>query len=149
MKFVHRKALRDVKYKGYYIPAGWQVLPVFTAVHLDPAIHQNPSKFDPSRWNVCTLSIVAPVYSAIFHSVFCNTFGLVKCMQDRSMRKIVNPFGGGMRLCPGTDLAKLEATIFLHHLVLNYRYILFAYYTARNTEFSNFRVYRKKKLIWS
>ncbi|KAK1383871.1 putative cholesterol monooxygenase (Side-chain-cleaving) [Heracleum sosnowskyi] len=92
VKFVHRKALMDVKYKGYYIPAGWQVLPVFTAVHMDPAIHQNPSKFDPLRWN------------------------------DRSMRKIVNPFGGGMRLCPGTDLAKLEATIFLHHLVLNYRW---------------------------
>ncbi|XP_017239814.1 cytochrome P450 724B1 [Daucus carota subsp. sativus] len=92
VKFVHRKALEDVKYKGYYIPAGWQVLPVFTAVHLDPAIHQNPAKFDPLRWN------------------------------DRSTRKIVNPFGGGMRLCPGTDLAKLEATIFLHQLVLNYRW---------------------------
>lgn len=49
---------------------------------------------------------------------------MLTCMQDRSTRKIVNPFGGGMRLCPGTDLAKLEATIFLHQLVLNYRYIL-------------------------
>lgn len=145
---MHRKALIDVKYKGYYIPAGWQVLPVFTAVHLDPSIHQNPSEFDPSRWNVCT---IAPLYSVLYivHSFFYNTFGMVKWMQDRSMKKIVNPFGGGMRLCPGTDLAKLEATIFLHHLVLNYRYILFPYYIARQNLFLYLRISRKRTLIWS
>lgn len=32
------------------------------------------------------------------------------------------PFGGGQRLCPGLDLARLEASIFLHHLVTNFRY---------------------------
>ncbi|KAK8491425.1 hypothetical protein V6N13_003320 [Hibiscus sabdariffa] len=32
------------------------------------------------------------------------------------------PFGGGPRLCPGADLAKLEIAFFLHHLVLNYRW---------------------------
>ncbi|KAI4318738.1 hypothetical protein MLD38_032408 [Melastoma candidum] len=30
------------------------------------------------------------------------------------------PFGGGGRLCPGKDLAKLEIAIFLHHFLLNY-----------------------------
>ncbi|KAL3833003.1 hypothetical protein ACJIZ3_007739 [Penstemon smallii] len=30
------------------------------------------------------------------------------------------PFGGGGRLCPGNDLAKLETSIFLHHFLLNY-----------------------------
>jgi hypothetical protein len=32
------------------------------------------------------------------------------------------PFGGGQRLCPGVDLARLEASIFLHHLVTSFRY---------------------------
>ena len=33
------------------------------------------------------------------------------------------PFGGGLRLCPGLDLARLEASIFLHHLVTSFRYV--------------------------
>ena len=35
--------------------------------------------------------------------------------------KRFTPFGGGPRLCPGSELAKVEAAFFLHHLVLNYR----------------------------
>ncbi|KAI8533561.1 hypothetical protein RHMOL_Rhmol10G0020300 [Rhododendron molle] len=51
VKFLHRKALQDVKFKAeYIIPQGWQVLPILTAAHLDPSLHQNPSEFDPSRW---------------------------------------------------------------------------------------------------
>ncbi|MBA0741726.1 hypothetical protein Gogos_014856, partial [Gossypium gossypioides] len=50
VKFVHRKALKDVKYKGYLIPSGWKVLPVFTAVHLDPSLHANATQFHPWRW---------------------------------------------------------------------------------------------------
>ncbi|CAD6250530.1 unnamed protein product [Miscanthus lutarioriparius] len=52
VKFVHRKALKDVRYKGYLIPAGWEVLPIFGAVHLDPSLHVNPQQFMPCRWKV-------------------------------------------------------------------------------------------------
>ncbi|OMO70935.1 Cytochrome P450 [Corchorus olitorius] len=31
------------------------------------------------------------------------------------------PFGGGSRICPGADLAKLETSIFLHYFLLNYK----------------------------
>jgi steroid 22-alpha-hydroxylase len=34
------------------------------------------------------------------------------------------PYGGGPRLCAGFELAKLEIAVFLHHLVLNYRWEL-------------------------
>ncbi|EPS61944.1 hypothetical protein M569_12848 [Genlisea aurea] len=34
------------------------------------------------------------------------------------------PFGGGPRLCAGAELAKLEMAIFIHHLVLNFRWKL-------------------------
>ncbi|KAM7509203.1 hypothetical protein LguiA_019656 [Lonicera macranthoides] len=92
VKFVHRRALQDVKFKGYLIPAGWQVLPIFTAAHLDPSLHENPLEFNPWRWD------------------------------DQAVKKKVTPFGGGLRLCPGADLAKVETAFFLHHLVLNYRW---------------------------
>lgn len=34
------------------------------------------------------------------------------------------PLGGGLRLCPGSELGKVEVAIFLHHLVLSYRWRL-------------------------
>uniref|UniRef100_A0A1S3YJY2 Cytochrome P450 724B1-like n=1 Tax=Nicotiana tabacum TaxID=4097 RepID=A0A1S3YJY2_TOBAC len=92
VKFVHREAIKDVEFKGYHIPAGWKVLPILSAVHLDPSLHQNPSEFNPWRW------------------------------ADPTTSKKVIPFGGGLRLCPGWELAKLEAALFLHHLVINYRW---------------------------
>ena len=33
------------------------------------------------------------------------------------------PFGLGSRYCPGSDLAKLEITVYLHHFLLNYRLV--------------------------
>ncbi|KAK4342201.1 hypothetical protein RND71_038017 [Anisodus tanguticus] len=50
VKFVHRKALKDVKFRDYVIPAGWKVLPVFSAVHLDSSVHANALQFNPWRW---------------------------------------------------------------------------------------------------
>ncbi|KAL6650876.1 hypothetical protein ACP70R_009801 [Stipagrostis hirtigluma subsp. patula] len=94
VKFVHRKALKDVRYKEYLIPSGWKVLPVFSAVHLNPSLHGNAQQFQPSRWEGAS----------------------------QGTSKKFTPFGGGPRLCPGSELAKVEAAFFLHHLVLNYRW---------------------------
>ncbi|KAK4417831.1 cytochrome [Sesamum alatum] len=92
VKFVHRKALKDVKFKEYVIPQGWQVLPIFSAPHLDPSLHQHPSEFNPWRWG------------------------------DPATNRKVTPFGGGLRICPGAELGKLEIAFFLHHFVLNLRW---------------------------
>ncbi|CAL5016455.1 unnamed protein product [Urochloa decumbens] len=94
VKFVHRKALKDVRYKEYLIPSGWKVLPVFSAVHLNPLLHGSAQHFQPRRWEG-------------------SSQGTSKCF---------TPFGGGPRLCPGSELAKVEAAFFIHHLVLNYRW---------------------------
>ncbi|PUZ40604.1 hypothetical protein GQ55_9G438200 [Panicum hallii var. hallii] len=94
VKLVHRKALKDITYKGYVIPAGWKVLPILGAVHLDPSHHVEPEQFQPCRWE-----------------------GL-----NQSAGKSFAPFGGGARLCPGSEIVKVEAAFFLHHLVLNYRW---------------------------
>ncbi|EXC31414.1 Cytochrome P450 [Morus notabilis] len=92
VKFVHRKALQDVKFKEIFIPSGWKVLPIFTGVHFDQSLHEKPLEFNPWRWT------------------------------DKEMRKKVTPFGGGPRLCPGAELAKVVIGFFLHHLVLKYRW---------------------------
>ncbi|KAK1296491.1 hypothetical protein QJS10_CPB15g01156 [Acorus calamus] len=94
VKFVHRKAIKDVRFKDYLIPSGWKVLPVFSAVHLDPSFHDNALQFHPWRWEG----------------------------QSQTSSKKFTPFGGGPRFCPGSELAKIETAFFLHHLVLNFRW---------------------------
>eukprot|EP00252_Welwitschia_mirabilis_P013951 TRINITY_DN3090_c0_g1_i3.p1 TRINITY_DN3090_c0_g1~~TRINITY_DN3090_c0_g1_i3.p1 ORF type:complete len:322 (-),score=53.44 TRINITY_DN3090_c0_g1_i3:112-1077(-) len=95
VKFVHRKAIHDVKFKGFVIPAGWKVLPMLSWAHLDEDCYENALEFNPWRWQ----------------NPKCST----------SMKQFM-PFGGGSRLCPGSDIAKVEMSFFLHHLVLNYRW---------------------------
>ncbi|RWW53921.1 hypothetical protein BHE74_00039537 [Ensete ventricosum] len=92
VKFVHRKAIKPVRYKEFEIPAGWKVLPILAGVHLDGSLHNDPFRFDPRRW------------------------------QNEEVESARNfmPFGGGKRLCPGSDLAWLDTCIFLHHLLLKY-----------------------------
>lgn len=98
VRFVHRKAIQDVRYKGYDIPCGWKVLPVFAAVHLDEKLYTEPHQFNPWRWKK---------YSS-------------------SMATMSNfmAYGGGPRLCAGSELAKLEMAVFLHHLILKFRWEL-------------------------
>ncbi|CAF1784618.1 BnaC09g43090D [Brassica napus] len=93
VKTVHRKATHDIKFKEYVIPKGWKVFPIFTAVHLDPSLHENPFEFNPMRWT-----------------------------DKAKMNRKTTAFGGGVRVCPGGELGKLQIAFFLHHLVLSYRW---------------------------
>ncbi|CDP02030.1 unnamed protein product [Coffea canephora] len=105
VRFLHRKALRDVRYRGYDIPCGWKVLPVIAAVHLDPSLFDQPQHFNPWRWQAGGGSYADGSSTATSNKNFM-------------------PFGGGPRLCAGSELAKLEMAVFLHHLVLNYHWEL-------------------------
>ncbi|KAJ4728737.1 Cytochrome P450 family ent-kaurenoic acid oxidase [Melia azedarach] len=87
-----REAEADVNLQGYIIPKGWKVLLYNRGVHRNPENYPNPKEFDPSRWD------------------------------NRANRPgYFIPFGGGPRICPGADLAKLEMSIFIHYFLLNYR----------------------------
>ncbi|GMY29796.1 beta-amyrin 11-oxidase-like [Fagus crenata] len=88
---VFRETKEDVNINGYHIPKGWKVLVWNRGIHMDPETYPNPKDFDPSRWDN--------------HKPKAGSF---------------LPFGAGSRLCPGSDLAKLEIAIFLHHYLLNY-----------------------------
>ncbi|XP_042440856.1 cytochrome P450 90B2-like isoform X2 [Zingiber officinale] len=110
VRFVHRKVLRDVEYKGYKIPRGWKILPVFASVHLDSSLYDDPHRFTPWRWQ--SNKQRRPTL----------------CVQKNSVTSTTTnnfmPYGGGPRLCAGSELAKLELAVFLHHLVLSYRWEL-------------------------
>ncbi|RAL46572.1 hypothetical protein DM860_004851 [Cuscuta australis] len=104
VRFLHRKAIKDVRYKGYDIPCGWKVLPVIAAVHLDHTLFDHPHHFNPWRWQQNT----------------DGSGGSAPPSMAAAMNKNFMAFGGGPRLCTGSELAKLEMAVFLHHLVLNY-----------------------------
>lgn len=107
VRFLHRKALKDVHYEGYDIPCGWKVLPVIAAVHLDASLFEQPHLFNPWRWQ----------------QNGSNRGGVSSSSASTSSNNFM-PFGGGLRLCAGSELAKLEMAIFLHHLVLNFTWEL-------------------------
>uniref|UniRef100_A0A0D9VRH9 Cytochrome P450 90B1 n=1 Tax=Leersia perrieri TaxID=77586 RepID=A0A0D9VRH9_9ORYZ len=100
VRFLHRKVIKDVHYKGYDIPSGWKILPVLAAVHLDSSLYEDPQRFNPWRWKSNGSSGGVAQSSSFM------------------------PYGGGTRLCAGSELAKLEMAVFLHHLVLNFRWEL-------------------------
>ncbi|XP_022844469.1 3-epi-6-deoxocathasterone 23-monooxygenase [Olea europaea var. sylvestris] len=107
---VMRKATKDVQIKGHCIPKGWCVLTYFRSVHLDDDLYDFPYQFNPWRWQDKEMNI-------------CN----------------FTPFGGGQRLCPGLDLARLETSIFLHHFVTQFRWV------AEDDSIINFPTVRMKR----
>ncbi|BAH92998.1 Os05g0200400, partial [Oryza sativa Japonica Group] len=100
---IMRKAVRDVEVKGQgdvVIPKGWCVLVYFRSVHLDANIYDDPYAFNPWRWKERDMAAATANSGSGF-----------------------TPFGGGQRLCPGLDLARLQTSIFLHHLVTNFTWV--------------------------
>ncbi|KAF8023746.1 hypothetical protein BT93_F1055 [Corymbia citriodora subsp. variegata] len=84
-----RLALRDIDYCGYLIPKGWQVFWASNMTHMDGNIFPAPSKFDPARFEN---QKSVPPYSFI-------------------------PFGGGPRVCPGNEFARIKTLVAIHYLV--------------------------------
>ncbi|TKY67754.1 Abscisic acid 8'-hydroxylase 2 [Spatholobus suberectus] len=92
LSFTFREAVQDVELEGYSIPKGWKVLPLFRSIHHSADFFPQPETFDPSRFE-------APPRP--------NTY---------------MPFGNGVHSCPGSELAKLEFLVLLHHFTVAYRW---------------------------
>ncbi|TYI23852.1 hypothetical protein ES332_A06G193900v1 [Gossypium tomentosum] len=95
---VFRRTVTDVNIKGYTIPKGWKVFVSFRAVHLDHDHFKDARTFNPWRWKNNNLGTSC---SGNFYT----------------------PFGGGPRLCPGYELARVEISVFLHHLVTQFSWV--------------------------
>lgn len=91
-----RKALKDIEFGGYIIPRGWQIFWVTNMTHMDANIFQEPTKFDPTRFeNQASI----PPYCLV-------------------------PFGGGVRICPGYEFARIETLVTMHYLVTRFTWKL-------------------------
>ncbi|KAM0913945.1 hypothetical protein ACQ4PT_011833 [Festuca glaucescens] len=92
-----RVAIEDIEFHGYCIPKGWQVLWAASMTQMDPSIFHEPAKFDPSRFE--SQSSARPPCSFV-------------------------AWGGGRRICPGIEFAKIETLVAMHCLVRQFRWKL-------------------------
>ncbi|WOK93573.1 Cytochrome P450 [Canna indica] len=94
---VFRRAKSDIHYKGYIIPKGCKIFTSFRAVHLDHEFYEDARTFNPWRWQKND-----------------------KAGEKIGGANIYSPFGGGARLCPGYELARVIISVFLHYLVTQF-----------------------------
>jgi cytochrome P450 len=86
-----RSPTRDIVVDGYRVEAGTIAFVSFYAMHRDPALWEDPLRFDPDRF-------------------------LPERSQGRSRWQYL-PFGGGPRSCIGDHFAMLEATLALATII--------------------------------
>ncbi|CAM0955683.1 unnamed protein product [Alopecurus aequalis] len=91
-----KRAVDDVEFDGHLIPKGWQVLTAASMTQLDPAVFQDPGRFEPARFDN-----PIPPYNFV-------------------------AFGGGARVCPGNEFARVEALVAMHYIVTGFKWKLAA-----------------------
>ncbi|XP_010552879.1 PREDICTED: cytochrome P450 90A1-like [Tarenaya hassleriana] len=93
---IFRRATTDVKIKGYTIPKGCKIFLSLRGVHLDPNNFKDARTFNPWRWQSSSVTTSPHVFT---------------------------PFGGGPRLCPGYELARVGLSVFLYHMMTKFSWV--------------------------
>ncbi|KAK4279478.1 hypothetical protein QN277_011255 [Acacia crassicarpa] len=88
-----REVLNDFIFNGFTIPKGWKLYWSANSTHKNAEYFPEPEKLDPTR----------------FEGNGPAPFTFV-------------PFGGGPRMCPGKEYARLEILVFMHNLVKRFKW---------------------------
>nr|AOG74851.1 cytochrome P450 [Aquilegia coerulea] len=88
-----KEAISDFTYEGFSIPKGWKLYASAISTHKDAKHFPDPETFDPVR----------------FEGSGPNPYTYI-------------PFGGGPRMCPGIEYARLEILIFMHNVVTKFKW---------------------------
>ncbi|KAI3766806.1 hypothetical protein L2E82_16880 [Cichorium intybus] len=92
--FICRTTTKDVEYKGYTIPKGWNMIIFLRNVHVDPKNYDDPLCFNPDRWD------------------------------GSKLPENFQAFCVGPRICAGNMLGRLQLALFLHHISTGYKWQL-------------------------
>ncbi|KAJ6927797.1 hypothetical protein NC651_011726 [Populus alba x Populus x berolinensis] len=57
-------------FSGFTIPAGWIIMAVTSASHLNPAVYKDPLAFNPARWNGGTRQSAGAEFSKLLMATF-------------------------------------------------------------------------------
>jgi cytochrome P450 len=93
--WMDKYAAEDVEIAGEKFPKGTMVVLFHYMNHRDPEIYPEPNRFNPERWQTTK----PPSYSFV-------------------------PFGGGFRMCIGSEFAMMEMRVILALLLTRYSFVL-------------------------
>lgn len=88
-----RQAITDFVHEGFQIPKGWKIYWSTHSTHRDPECFPEPEKFDPTR----------------FEGNGPQPYSFV-------------PFGGGPRMCPGKEYARIKILVFMHNIITRFKW---------------------------
>ncbi|PHU04019.1 hypothetical protein BC332_24841 [Capsicum chinense] len=90
---IFREAMEDFTYEDFHVPKGWKIYVSFGATQKNGKYFPNPMRFDSSRFE-----------------------------GNGQIPYTLIPFGGGHRMCPGQEFARILILVFLHHVLKNFRW---------------------------